>query len=57
MLALAAAQLKFQAHQGLFKRSKPIWVDVSRLVQIQAPVCSTKLADATGRSAVEQATI
>ncbi|KAL8726057.1 MAG: hypothetical protein Q9181_006192 [Wetmoreana brouardii] len=28
MLALAAAQLRFQAQQGLFKQSKPIWVDI-----------------------------
>ncbi|KAL8811401.1 MAG: hypothetical protein Q9200_001835 [Gallowayella weberi] len=28
MLALAAAQLKFQAQQGRFKHSKPIWVDI-----------------------------
>ncbi|KAL8869948.1 MAG: hypothetical protein Q9174_003893, partial [Haloplaca sp. 1 TL-2023] len=28
MLALAAAQLRFQADQGLFKHSKPIWVDI-----------------------------
>lgn len=30
MLALAAAQLKFQKQQGLWGQSKPIWVDVSR---------------------------
>ncbi|KAL8724876.1 MAG: hypothetical protein Q9166_007705 [cf. Caloplaca sp. 2 TL-2023] len=28
MLALAAAQLKFQAQQGLFRHSKPVWVDI-----------------------------
>ncbi|CAO1600314.1 hypothetical protein XANCAGTX0491_004007 [Xanthoria calcicola] len=28
MLALAAAQLNFQAQQGLFRHSKPVWVDI-----------------------------
>lgn len=28
MLALVAAQLKFQARQGRFDLSKPVWVDV-----------------------------
>ncbi|KAL8829219.1 MAG: hypothetical protein Q9170_006263, partial [Blastenia crenularia] len=28
MLALAAAQLKYQAQQGLWRKSKPIWVDI-----------------------------
>ncbi|KAL8697017.1 MAG: hypothetical protein Q9201_007353, partial [Fulgogasparrea decipioides] len=28
LLALAAAQLRFQAQQGLFEQSKPIWVDI-----------------------------
>lgn len=28
MLALLAAQLKFQAQQGAWSRSRPIWVDV-----------------------------
>lgn len=28
MLALVAAQLKFQARQGLFDLSKPVWIDV-----------------------------
>lgn len=30
MLALAAAQLRFQAGQGHLSGSKPIWVDVSQ---------------------------
>ncbi|KAL9004320.1 MAG: hypothetical protein Q9188_002862 [Gyalolechia gomerana] len=28
MLALAAAQLKYQAQRGLWRQSKPIWVDI-----------------------------
>ncbi|KAL8691537.1 MAG: hypothetical protein Q9218_003261 [Villophora microphyllina] len=28
MLALVAAQLKFQVQQGLFHQSKPVWVDI-----------------------------
>ncbi|KAL8971234.1 MAG: hypothetical protein Q9197_003385 [Variospora fuerteventurae] len=33
MLALAAAQLKFQAKQGLWNGSRPIWVDVSQYAE------------------------